>query len=311
MEKSNIHTIYYSIKRQFFDELNGRIKFTKEQRVKISKEFNNKCNICKCCIKDAKFHIDHIRALSNGGTNEKSNLQPLCKSCHMVKTSNEHESGKYIKINDSESTFNTQVQEIMSSPLSQTHAFVEKAYFKELEQDKIIYSIDINKCRKNILYYGDYNFCVFTVFDRVEEFKENKIRPGLYYVESDNYMPLRGNGWYYHNMVCYCLKNNIIQLDNIKYVIKSSLSLTKDYYNKFIDYCYKNIESYSKLAINSMIGNFKPNLNKREKWYSKVFTNNSCDAFNSYLKFKGCFIDVKTIITSNIIIRLKNHILQI
>jgi len=138
------------LRDNFFDELNGRIKFTKEQRVKISKKFNNKCNICKCCIKDTKFHIDHIRALSNGGTNEKSNLQPLCKSCHMVKTSNEHESGKYIKINDSESTFNTQVQEIMSSPLSQTHAFVEKAYFKELEQDKIIYSIDINKCRKNI-----------------------------------------------------------------------------------------------------------------------------------------------------------------
>ena len=44
-----------------------------------------------------------------------------------------------------------------------------------------------------------------------------------------------------------------------------------------------------------MIGNFKPNLNKRDKWYSKVFTNNSCDAFNSYLKYKGCFIDVKTI----------------
>jgi 5-methylcytosine-specific restriction protein A len=85
------------LRDNFFDELNGRIKFTKEQRVKISKKFNNKCNICKCCIKDTKFHIDHIRALSNGGTNEKSNLQPLCKSCHMVKTSNEHESGQYIK----------------------------------------------------------------------------------------------------------------------------------------------------------------------------------------------------------------------
>ncbi len=44
-----------------------------------------------------------------------------------------------------------------------------------------------------------------------------------------------------------------------------------------------------------MIGNFKPNLNKQEKWYSKVFTNNSCDVFNSYLKYNGCFIDVKTI----------------
>ena len=213
----------------------------------------------------------------------------------MIKTSNEHESGQYIKINDTESTFNTQVQEIMTSPLSQTHAFVEKAYFKKLDEDKIIYSIDINKCRENILYYGNYDYCVFTVFDKVDEFKGNKIRPGLYYIESDNYMPLRANGWYYHNMVSYCLENNIIQLDNIKYVIKSSLSLKKDYYNKFIDYCYKNIESYSKLAINSMIGNFKPNLNKREKWYSKVFTNNSCDAFNSYLKYKGCFIDVKTI----------------
>ncbi len=50
---------------------------------------------------------------------------------------------------------------------------------------------------------------------------------------------------------------------NIKYVIKSSLSLPKNYYNKFINYCYKNITDYSKLAINSMIGNFKPNLNKR------------------------------------------------
>ena len=101
---------------------------------------------------------------------------------------------------------------------------------------------------------------VFTIFDKVRKYKpRNSIKEGLYYVSSDNYMPLRGNGWYYHNMVCYCLENDIIKLDNIKYVIKSSLSLKKDYYNKFIDHCYTNIKDYSKLAINSMIGNFKPN----------------------------------------------------
>jgi hypothetical protein len=44
-----------------------------------------------------------------------------------------------------------------------------------------------------------------------------------------------------------------------------------------------------------MIGNFKPNLNKRERWNSKTFTSNSCEAFNTYLNNKGCFIDVKTI----------------
>jgi hypothetical protein len=183
----------------------------------------------------------------------------------------------------------------MSSPLSQTHAFVEKAYFNELEKDKVIYSIDINKCRKNILYYGEYNYCVFTVFDKVEEFKGTKIRPGLYYVETDNYMPLRANGWYHHNMICYCIENNIIKLDYIKYVIKSSLSLPKNYYNKSIDFCFNNIENYSKLAINSMIGNFKPNMNKRETWFSKSFSESSCEAYNTFVNHQGCFIDVKTI----------------
>jgi len=283
------------LKNNFYDELNGRIKFSKEQRLELATESKFICNMCKCCIKEVKYEIDHKIPLSGGGTNEKHNLQVLCKACHSIKTSNEHETGQYIKINDTESTFNKQVQDVFDSPLSQTHAFVEKVYYKELQQDQKIYSIDINKCRKNILYYGEYDYCVFTVFDKVEEFKGRIIKAGLYYVESDNYMPLRGNGWYYHNMICYCLENNIIKLDNIKYVIKSSLTIKKNYYNKFIDHCYKNIEGYSKLAINSMIGNFKPNLNKREVWISKTFSSDSCEAFNTYLKYKGCFIDVMNI----------------
>ncbi len=36
----------------------------------------------------------------------------------------------------SEKTCHMQVQEMFDSPFSQTHAFVEKAYFKELEEDK-------------------------------------------------------------------------------------------------------------------------------------------------------------------------------
>ena len=41
---------------------------------------------------------------------------------------------------------------------------------------------------------------------------------------------------------------------------------------------------YNKLAINSMIGNFKPNRNKNERWFSSIFTGDSCEAFNSYLR---------------------------
>jgi hypothetical protein len=40
----------------------------------------------------------------------------------------------------------------------------------------------------------------------------------------------------------------------------------------------KNIDNYKKLAINSMIGNFKTNLFKRENWNSTGFTDSSCDA---------------------------------
>jgi 5-methylcytosine-specific restriction endonuclease McrA len=294
--KNQTYTSFITeLKSNFYDELNGRIKFSNDQKEKICKAFKYACNICKCCIKTEAYEIDHIRALSNGGTNETNNLQPLCKACHLVKTSNEHEQGQYIKIKDTESTFNQNVQEIMDSPLTQTHAFVEKVYSKQVAEDEIIYSIDINKCRKNILYYGDYDYCVFTVFDKVEKFKGTTIRPGLYYVESQNYMPLRCNGWYYHNMVVYCLQNDIIKLEDIKFVIKSSLTLKKDYYNKFIDYCYSNIKDYDKLAINSMIGNFKPNKTKNEHWFSGVFTSDSTEAFNSYLINDSCFIDVKTI----------------
>jgi hypothetical protein len=55
------------------------------------------------------------------------------------------------------------------------------------------------------------------VFDKIDEFKGTKIRPGLYYVEIDNYMPLRGNGsrvLLQHDF--YCIKNDIIKPENIK-----------------------------------------------------------------------------------------------
>ena len=45
------------------------------------------------------------------------------------------------------------------------------------------------------MYYGKDVYSVFTVFDKVRNYHErDNIKAGLYYVESDNYKPLRGNG---------------------------------------------------------------------------------------------------------------------
>ena len=124
----------------------------------------------------------------------------------------------------------------MDTQLAQTHAFIE-TIINDVDNERKIFNIDINKCRKNILYYGDEEYCVFSVFDKVKKYKErDNILKGLYYVESNNYIPLWGNGWCYHNMIKHCLDNNIITHDNIKYEIISSLTIPANYYNEFIDY---------------------------------------------------------------------------
>jgi 5-methylcytosine-specific restriction enzyme A len=48
---------------------------------------NQKWN-CKMCnnILDASYEVDHINPLYNGGTNDISNLQALCRNCHGKKT---------------------------------------------------------------------------------------------------------------------------------------------------------------------------------------------------------------------------------
>ncbi len=75
---------------------------------------------------------------------------------------------------------------------------------------------------------------------------------GLYYVETDNYFPLRGNGCYYHSLTSYCLDNSMISRDNIKYVVYASSTLKHDYYNGFIEYCNK-IYYHTRKSKNIMI----------------------------------------------------------
>jgi hypothetical protein len=69
-----------------------------------------------------------------------------------------------------------------------------------------------------------------------------------------------------------------------------------NYFNEFIDYLYNELKQYNtedirfdKLAVNAMIGAFKPKM--REEWKSLGITSNINNAFYHYLKNKGCLID--------------------
>jgi 5-methylcytosine-specific restriction enzyme A len=327
------------LRSKYFDEITGRIKFTKEFKEMVLEKSEKKCAGCQCCLESKKYDIDHIKPLASGGTNKIDNLQALCKACHRDKTANENEQGLYVKFSDTESCFNNTVQEIMNSALSHAYAFVEP--IREPTKGKKLFTIDINKCRRNILLNHKHDYCIFNVMDDPEEYKDSKIIEGLYYIETDSYFPLRGNGWYYHSLVQYCLDNKIITKNNIKYVIYSSSTVKHDYYNDFINYCNQHIlnydqiqeyyntrtdeninfegapqedetcinlnddgeyekiyvvknkcvlSDYKKSCINSMIGGFKPNTQKKVNWRSVHVTESKIEALQYSLQYEGSFM---------------------
>ena len=63
--------------------------------------------------------------MAANGTNHIDNLQPLCKSCHKQKTKQEREDGEYVRIIDTESSYNNEVKNTMQDPLSFSYAFIE------------------------------------------------------------------------------------------------------------------------------------------------------------------------------------------
>lgn len=55
---------------------------TDEEWRALCNKYGNKC---LCCKKETKLTRDHIVPLSKGGTNDISNIQPLCLKCNMKK----------------------------------------------------------------------------------------------------------------------------------------------------------------------------------------------------------------------------------
>ena len=231
-----------------------RVQLTKEQKNNVKKNQKFKCNICEGQLKTAEY--DHIIPLAANGTNDLSNIQALCIQCHFSKSRNEQNNGEYMTLDAHTSTFNLTGKQIIHSDLFKRYAFIEKLG-NTPKKHKSFY-IDINKTRKNILYYLkhlQYEIPVFTCMDEPMKFNStDSIKAGFYFIESHNYFPLRENGWYSHAMVQYCLDNKIIKKENIKWKFTSSLTLGNDYFNKAIEVLLTLPGTLSKLGPNILIG---------------------------------------------------------
>ena len=162
--------------------------------------------------------------------------------------------------------------------------------------DYDVHYIDINKSRKNCLYYSKHDYPLFTVMDQPEPYDPliGYKRPGIYFIESPHsYFPLRGNGWYSHCMVEYCIEIGKIEESAVKHVVYSSLKVPRDYFNGFINFMYDQVDEHGKLAVNTMIGCFKPKA--RDNWKTVCITTDSNVAMHHYLDKNGCYIDTRDI----------------
>ena len=62
-----------------------RVRFTAEQRRRISSKQRNRCMYCGIRLNRLNLQIDHIYPAEFGGSNEESNLQALCGRCNARK----------------------------------------------------------------------------------------------------------------------------------------------------------------------------------------------------------------------------------
>lgn len=141
------------------------------------------------------------------------------------------------------SIFGTEYNKIT---INKTNKLVEKDTFK----------LDIRKCRKNIMYYNNFDYPVYSVMDFPKPFS-GLIQCGLYFVKTEALIPFRGNGWYLQPTIQYGLDMGLIEKKDIQYEFIPSNKLSCDYFKKHIDClldAFKIEPDLQKLAINSFIG---------------------------------------------------------
>ena len=130
--------------------------------------------------------------------------------------------------------------------------FVFSRYYPD--EDANLTAVDLNKCYSSCLTNGNQeDWPIFTAFDEITEFK-GRLKPGFFYVETDNFFPLKLNGWYSCAILKYCQHEGIEF--KVKYELVPSYTLPKDYFCELVDRVYDKLgDDRAKFLINALIYN--------------------------------------------------------
>ncbi len=142
-----------------------------------------------------------------------------------------------------------QIAYIFDDPLSRNTGFNTT-----LQDIQATDAYDFNKLYSSILKQlnDKFGWAQFQPNDYVEPF-DGVISTGFYLLHCNNYLPLRGNGWYSDSVVCDALDLKMKTRDDIRYQIKASKKLNTDFFKEFVLSVVEKFNGYKK-AINGFIG---------------------------------------------------------
>ena len=163
------------------------------------------------------------------------------------------------------SAFNTTGDYIFHSDFIKSHAFV--GWMSEPENVDNLKAYDYNKHYASCLMGQGlkYGWPIYNVFDEVVKF-DGKLAPCYFYVETSNFRPFRGNGFYDADLVDYGIESGIITKDNITLQYKSQQFLELKHFEKFVLSVFEKFKD-PKLAINTMIGLFRHDFSNSDTHY--------------------------------------------
>lgn len=99
LQQTDLH--YFDTHCSLFKEQQEKLRFeekVRRRKIRVTsgknrhllfKKYNYRCAECGATNKETTLHIDHIKPIVIGGTNNEDNLQVLCKKCNLVKHTDE------------------------------------------------------------------------------------------------------------------------------------------------------------------------------------------------------------------------------
>ena len=122
--------------------------------------------------------------------------------------------------------------------------------------EKYVFKLNMVKCRRNIAYFSEYKWPVYSVMDIPKPFSF-VIQCGLYYIETTNIYPMRGSGWYSQPMVEYCVNKKLKELSDITLEFIPYKKLDNTHFQPIINTLLQSFECekiIQKTSVNAFIG---------------------------------------------------------